>query len=47
MHLGYARVSTDAQELTEQRAELTAAGCLKLFSEKVTGVRRIVSQEVV
>ena len=40
MHLGYARVSTDAQDLTNQRAELTAAGCTKLFSEKFTGAQR-------
>ena len=31
--LGYARVSTDDQDLTNQRAELQAAGCTKLFSE--------------
>ncbi|QGU00944.1 hypothetical protein CKALI_00215 [Corynebacterium kalinowskii] len=30
--LGYARVSTDDQDLTNQRAELQAAGCTKLFS---------------
>ncbi|MDH6186573.1 hypothetical protein H4V98_004021 [Polaromonas sp. CG_23.6] len=36
MHLGYARVSTDAQDLTNQRTELAAAGCTKLFSEKLT-----------
>ena len=38
--LGYARVSTDDQDLTNQRAELHAAGCVKLFSEKFTGTRR-------
>ena len=38
--LGYARVSTDDQDLTNQRAELHAAGCTKLFSEKITGTRR-------
>lgn len=38
--LGYARVSTDDQDLTNQRAELQAAGCSKLFSEKITGTRR-------
>ncbi len=37
---GYARVSTDDQDLTNQRAELQAAGCIKLFSEKITGTRR-------
>ncbi|WAH66892.1 recombinase family protein [Xanthomonas hortorum] len=38
--LGYARVSTGEQDLTNQRAELHAAGCTKLFSEKVTGTQR-------
>src|SRR6266404_2089570 len=36
MH-GYARVSTDAQDLTSQLAQLKAAGCEKVFREKVTG----------
>ena len=40
MHLGYARVSTDAQDLTNQRVELASAGCTKLFSEKLTGAQR-------
>ena len=40
MHLGYARVSTDSQDLTNQRTELAAAGCTKLFSEKLTGAQR-------
>ncbi len=38
--LGYARVSTDDQDLTTQRAELHAAGCTRLFAEKITGARR-------
>ncbi|WP_293653239.1 recombinase family protein [Thiolapillus sp.] len=38
--LGYARVSTDDQELANQRAELTATGCSRLFAEKITGTRR-------
>ena len=38
--LGYARVSTDDQDLTNQRAELHAVGCNKIFSEKITGTRR-------
>ena len=38
--LGYARVSTDDQDLTNQRAELHAAGCTKLFSEKIAGTKR-------
>ncbi|MBN9047732.1 MAG: recombinase family protein, partial [Rhizobiales bacterium] len=37
MLLGYARVSTDDQDLTNQRAELKAAGCTRIFAEKVTG----------
>ena len=37
MIYGYARVSTDAQDLTSQRTQLTAAGCEKVFSEKITG----------
>lgn len=40
MHIGYARVSTDAQDLTNQRTELASAGCTKLFSEKLTGAQR-------
>ena len=38
--IGYGRVSTDAQELTQQREELTAAGCTRIFAEKVTGAKR-------
>ncbi len=37
MMVGYARVSTDDQDLTNQRAELHAAGCSRIFSEKITG----------
>ena len=39
--LGYARVSTDDQDLTQQRDHLRAAGCNKLFAEKVSGARRV------
>jgi DNA invertase Pin-like site-specific DNA recombinase len=34
---GYARVSTRDQDLTGQVAELTAAGCAKVYREKVSG----------
>jgi len=37
MIYGYARVSTDAQDLTIQLAQLKAAGCEKVFREKITG----------
>jgi DNA invertase Pin-like site-specific DNA recombinase len=36
---GYARVSTDGQTLASQDAELMAAGCVKVFAEKVSGAR--------
>lgn len=38
--IGYARVSTDDQDLTNQRAELHAAGCTRIFAEKITGIQR-------
>lgn len=37
MIYGYARVSTAAQDLANQVAQLTAAGCEKVFREKITG----------
>jgi DNA invertase Pin-like site-specific DNA recombinase len=37
MILGYARVSTDAQALTSQLAQLKAAGCERVFREKIGG----------
>jgi hypothetical protein len=37
MIYGYARVSTGAQDLTSQLVELKAAGCEKVFREKITG----------
>jgi DNA invertase Pin-like site-specific DNA recombinase len=37
MIFGYARVSTDAQDLTAQLAQLKAAGCERVFKEKIGG----------
>jgi DNA invertase Pin-like site-specific DNA recombinase len=37
--LGYARVSTYGQTLDAQVEQLRAAGCVKIFREKVTGAR--------
>ena len=34
---GYARVSTDGQTLASQDAQLHAAGCAKVYAEKVSG----------
>ena len=39
MKYGYARVSTDRQNLDSQLGELKAAGCLRIFQEKVSGAR--------
>src|SRR6516165_2815129 len=36
---GYARVSTDGQTLASQDAQLHAAGCAKVYAEKVSGAR--------
>jgi DNA invertase Pin-like site-specific DNA recombinase len=37
MIYGYARVSTDAQDLSSQLDQLRAAGCERMFREKVGG----------
>jgi DNA invertase Pin-like site-specific DNA recombinase len=36
---GYGRVSTDGQSLASQDAELKAAGCAKVYAEKISGAR--------
>ena len=36
---GYARVSSNSQDLGSQEAELLAAGCAKVFKEKVSGAK--------
>ncbi|WP_207101447.1 recombinase family protein [Paracoccus shandongensis] len=40
MLMGYARVSTEDQDLRLQRAALEAAGCRRIFEEKVSGAKR-------
>ena len=40
MLIGYARVSTDDQDLTSQRAALKDVGCKRVYEEKVTGAKR-------
>ena len=40
MKIGYARVSTQDQNLDRQIDELTKAGCEKIFQEKITGTKK-------
>ena len=39
MLIGYARVSTQDQNLELQREALSKAGCKKVFEDKVSGTR--------
>jgi DNA invertase Pin-like site-specific DNA recombinase len=39
MHIGYARVSTQDQNLNLQRDALTRAGCEKLFTDTISGAK--------
>lgn len=38
--IGYARVSTQGQDLASQRASLSEIGCARVFEEKISGTRR-------
>ena len=38
--IGYARCSSAGQNLDRQRDALTAAGCIRIFEEKISGARR-------
>lgn len=40
MQLGYARVSTEDQDLRQQHADLLTAGCARIFAEKISGAKR-------
>lgn len=41
LHLiGYARVSTQGQNLEQQRARLSELGCSRIFEEKISGAKR-------
>ena len=39
MLIGYARVSTEDQDLTLQRSALKGAGCKRIYEEKVSGAK--------
>ena len=38
--IGYARVSTQGQDLAQQRGVLREAGCARIFEEKISGAKR-------
>lgn len=38
--IGYARVSTQGQDLTQQRDMLRESGCTRIFEEKISGAKR-------
>ncbi len=40
MLIGYARVSTDDQDLALQRQALKGAGCQRIYEEKISGAKR-------
>jgi DNA invertase Pin-like site-specific DNA recombinase len=40
MLIGYARVSTDDQDLSLQRAALQGTGCTRTYEEKISGAKR-------
>ncbi|NKM36649.1 recombinase family protein [Rhizobium laguerreae] len=40
MNVGYARVSTQGQDLQQQEASLKAADCGRIFREKISGAKR-------
>lgn len=40
MKIGYARVSTQDQNLDRQIDQLTKAGCTKIYQEKITGTKK-------